>query len=199
MLKHFEFRVACGCILMTVCLFLKFRLARGLWMACEQTGEGWGCGTDTKEDAQLKAPAQRGSRSPLPRNAFAYEVHSFVLNGCLLLFPQAQAMSSKPDLLELIFNAIEKSINNENSCFLLVAVDTLLESTNVKETVGFSMCHVCRKNYSGIVSYSGSNQVMWWFELRWLNPAAGVTQKSICRNPVSCCKCRKCCHLFTGY
>ncbi|XP_064004066.1 BTB/POZ domain-containing protein 8 isoform X2 [Pogoniulus pusillus] len=46
---------------------------------------------------------------------------------------QAQAMSSKPDLLELIFDAIEKSINNENSCFLLVAVDTLLDSTNVKD------------------------------------------------------------------
>uniref|UniRef100_A0A672TY63 BTB domain containing 8 n=1 Tax=Strigops habroptila TaxID=2489341 RepID=A0A672TY63_STRHB len=46
-------------------------------------------------------------------------------------------MSSKPDLLELIFNAIEESINNENSCFLLVAVDTLLESTNVKE-MGFT-------------------------------------------------------------
>lgn len=108
-------------------------------------------------------------------------------------------MSSKPDLLELIFNAIEKSVNNENSCFLLVAVDTLLESTNVKETVGFSVCSVCRKNYSGIVSYDGSNQVMWWFELRWLSPADGVTQKSICRNPKSCWKCRKCCHLFTGY
>ncbi|XP_071421348.1 BTB/POZ domain-containing protein 8 [Pithys albifrons albifrons] len=50
---------------------------------------------------------------------------------------QAQAMSSKPDLLELIFNAIEKSINNENSCFLLVAVDTLLNSANVKE-MGFT-------------------------------------------------------------
>ncbi|KAM9283721.1 BTB/POZ domain-containing protein 8 [Morus bassanus] len=50
---------------------------------------------------------------------------------------QAQAMSSKPDLLELIFNAIEKGINNENSCFLLVAVDTLLNSTNVKE-MGFT-------------------------------------------------------------
>ncbi|KFV90128.1 Uncharacterized protein KIAA1107 [Eurypyga helias] len=50
---------------------------------------------------------------------------------------QAQAMSSKPDLLELIFNAIEKSINNENSCFLLVAVDKLLDSTNVKE-MGFT-------------------------------------------------------------
>ncbi|NXM04441.1 K1107 protein, partial [Tyrannus savana] len=50
---------------------------------------------------------------------------------------QAQAMSSKADLLELIFNAIEKSINNENSCFLLVAVDTLLDSANVKE-MGFT-------------------------------------------------------------
>ncbi|NXK87905.1 K1107 protein, partial [Formicarius rufipectus] len=50
---------------------------------------------------------------------------------------QAQAMSSKPDLLELIFTAIEKSINNENSCFLLVAVDTLLNSANVKE-MGFT-------------------------------------------------------------
>ncbi|XP_009960474.1 PREDICTED: uncharacterized protein KIAA1107 homolog [Leptosomus discolor] len=50
---------------------------------------------------------------------------------------QAQAMSSKPDLLELIFNAIEKSLNNENSCFLLVAVDTLLDSTDVKE-MGFT-------------------------------------------------------------
>ncbi|NXP00015.1 K1107 protein, partial [Certhia brachydactyla] len=50
---------------------------------------------------------------------------------------QAQAMSSKPDLLELIFNAIEKSINNENSCFLLVAVDMLLDSANAKE-MGFT-------------------------------------------------------------
>ncbi|NXQ29360.1 K1107 protein, partial [Alaudala cheleensis] len=50
---------------------------------------------------------------------------------------QAQAMSSKPDLLEVIFNAIEKSINNENSCFLLVAVNMLLDSTNVKE-MGFT-------------------------------------------------------------
>ncbi|XP_063263562.1 BTB/POZ domain-containing protein 8 isoform X2 [Prinia subflava] len=50
---------------------------------------------------------------------------------------QAQAMSSKPDLLELISNAIEKSIHNENSCCLLVAVDMLLESANVKE-MGFT-------------------------------------------------------------
>ncbi|XP_015725861.1 BTB/POZ domain-containing protein 8 isoform X1 [Coturnix japonica] len=50
---------------------------------------------------------------------------------------QAQAMSSKPDLLELIFNAIEKNVNNENSCFLLIAVDTLLDSADVKE-LGFT-------------------------------------------------------------
>ncbi|NWT80428.1 K1107 protein, partial [Lanius ludovicianus] len=50
---------------------------------------------------------------------------------------QAQAMSSKPDLLELIFSAIEKNINNENSCSLLVAVDMLLDSANVKE-MGFT-------------------------------------------------------------
>ncbi|NXO04535.1 K1107 protein, partial [Rhinopomastus cyanomelas] len=50
---------------------------------------------------------------------------------------QTQAMSSKPDLLELIFNAVEKSISNENSCFLLVAVDSLLDSINLKET-GFT-------------------------------------------------------------
>ncbi|XP_021259755.1 uncharacterized protein KIAA1107-like isoform X2 [Numida meleagris] len=50
---------------------------------------------------------------------------------------QAQAMSSKPDLLELIFNAIENNINNENSCFLLVAVNTLLDSADVKE-LGFT-------------------------------------------------------------
>lgn len=84
-------------------------------------------------------PAQLDSRSSLLSNAFAYQVHAFVLNDCLLLFSQAQAMSSKPDLLELIFNAIEKSINNENSCFLLVAVDMLLESANEKEMVGASM------------------------------------------------------------
>jgi len=59
-------------------------------------------------------------------------------------------MSSKPDLLELIFNAIEKNINNENSCFLLVAVDTLLDSADVKELVGFATCSICRTKYSSI-------------------------------------------------
>ncbi|NWS74494.1 K1107 protein, partial [Crotophaga sulcirostris] len=64
---------------------------------------------------------------------FLHVVHSKGFSGLL----QAQAMSSKHDLLELIFNAIEKSINNENSCFLLVAVDTMLDSRNVKE-MGFT-------------------------------------------------------------
>lgn len=90
-------------------------------------------------------PAQLDSRSSLLSNAFAYKVHAFVFNNWVFLFSQAQAMSSKPDLLELISNAIEKSINNENSCFLLVAVDMLLDSANVKEMVGYSMCSVCRK------------------------------------------------------
>ncbi|XP_075792642.1 BTB/POZ domain-containing protein 8 isoform X2 [Pelodiscus sinensis] len=52
-------------------------------------------------------------------------------------FLQAQAMSSKPDLLEQVLKAIEKNINIENSCFLIIAVDTLLSSTNVKE-MGFT-------------------------------------------------------------
>ncbi|KAH1167095.1 hypothetical protein KIL84_016267 [Mauremys mutica] len=53
------------------------------------------------------------------------------------IFLQAQAMSSKPDLLEQVLKAIEKNISIENSCFLLIAVDTLLGSTNVKE-MGFT-------------------------------------------------------------
>lgn len=91
------------------------------------------------------APAQLDSRSSLLGDVFAYKVRTFVLKHCLLLFPQAQAMSSEPDLLELIFNAIEKSINNENSCFLLVAVDMLLDSANVKEMVGSSKGSVCKR------------------------------------------------------
>lgn len=111
-----------------------------------------------------------------------------------LLFPQAQAMSSKPELLELISNAIEKNINNENSCFLLVAVDMLLDSANVKEMVGSSVCSVCRKTI--LVQFHGSNQMI-WYELRWLSHAAGVIQKSICINPRSFGKYRKCRQLFT--
>ncbi|KAL8178328.1 UNVERIFIED_CONTAM: hypothetical protein K2H54_041766 [Gekko kuhli] len=50
---------------------------------------------------------------------------------------QAQAMSSKPDLLDQVFEAIERNINTENSCCLLVAMDSLLSSANVKE-MGFT-------------------------------------------------------------
>uniref|UniRef100_A0A8C4W1B8 BTB domain containing 8 n=1 Tax=Gopherus evgoodei TaxID=1825980 RepID=A0A8C4W1B8_9SAUR len=53
------------------------------------------------------------------------------------IFLQAQAMSSKPDLLEQVLKAIEKNISIGNSCFLLIAVDTLLSSTSVKE-MGFT-------------------------------------------------------------
>nr|XP_032628881.1 BTB/POZ domain-containing protein 8 [Chelonoidis abingdonii] len=53
------------------------------------------------------------------------------------IFLQAQAMSSKPDLLEQVLKAVEKNISIENSCFLLIAVDSLLSSTNVKE-MGFT-------------------------------------------------------------
>ncbi|XP_030428694.1 AP2-interacting clathrin-endocytosis protein isoform X2 [Gopherus evgoodei] len=60
-------------------------------------------------------------------------------NNCLTVIIQslAQAMSSKPDLLEQVLKAIEKNISIGNSCFLLIAVDTLLSSTSVKE-MGFT-------------------------------------------------------------
>ncbi|XP_028918401.1 BTB/POZ domain-containing protein 8 isoform X2 [Ornithorhynchus anatinus] len=56
-------------------------------------------------------------------------------NFALLL--QSQAMSSTADLLEQVFKAIEKSITIENSCSLLMAVDSLLNSENAKE-MGFT-------------------------------------------------------------
>ncbi|NXQ45676.1 K1107 protein, partial [Catharus fuscescens] len=78
--------------------------------------------------------------SQLHEECVAFIVANFlhvVQNEGFSVLLQAQAMSSEPDLLELIFNAIEKSVNNENSCFLLVAVDMLLDSANVKE-MGFT-------------------------------------------------------------
>lgn len=47
-------------------------------------------------------------------------------------------MSSKPDLLDQVLDAVEKSINTENSCCLLIALDALLNSANVKEMVSLS-------------------------------------------------------------
>ncbi|XP_044288286.1 BTB/POZ domain-containing protein 8 isoform X3 [Varanus komodoensis] len=50
---------------------------------------------------------------------------------------QAQAMSSKADLLDQVFEAIQRGINTENSCSLLIALDTLLSSASVNE-MGFT-------------------------------------------------------------
>ncbi|XP_062962495.1 BTB/POZ domain-containing protein 8 isoform X1 [Cynocephalus volans] len=56
-------------------------------------------------------------------------------NFALLL--QSQAMSSTADLLDKIFKAIEENITTENSCSLLMALDTLLNSDSTKE-MGFT-------------------------------------------------------------
>ncbi|XP_045369132.2 BTB/POZ domain-containing protein 8 isoform X3 [Camelus bactrianus] len=50
---------------------------------------------------------------------------------------QSQAMSSTADLLEKILKAIEGNITTENSCSLLMALDTLLSSDSTKE-MGFT-------------------------------------------------------------
>jgi hypothetical protein len=44
-------------------------------------------------------------------------------------------MSSTPDLLDKILKAIEENITTENSCYLLIALDTLLNSESTKEMV----------------------------------------------------------------
>ncbi|XP_069934144.1 BTB/POZ domain-containing protein 8 isoform X2 [Oryctolagus cuniculus] len=56
-------------------------------------------------------------------------------NFALLL--QSQAMSSTYDLLDKILKAIEENITTENSCSLLMALDTLLSSDSTKE-MGFT-------------------------------------------------------------
>nr|XP_028588617.1 AP2-interacting clathrin-endocytosis protein isoform X4 [Podarcis muralis] len=50
---------------------------------------------------------------------------------------QSQAMSSEPDLLDQVFEAVEKGVGTENSCSLLTAMDTLLNSAKVKD-MGFT-------------------------------------------------------------
>ncbi|KAG8132637.1 hypothetical protein E2320_010480 [Naja naja] len=52
----------------------------------------------------------------------------------------AQAMSSKPDLLDQVLEAVKKEVTIENSCCLLIAVDALLSSSNVNE-MGF-LCRI---------------------------------------------------------
>ncbi|XP_049474377.1 BTB/POZ domain-containing protein 8 isoform X2 [Panthera uncia] len=64
---------------------------------------------------------------------FSKIIHSE--NFSLLL--QSQAMSSTADLLDKILKAIEESITTENSCSLLMALDTLLNSDSTKE-MGFT-------------------------------------------------------------
>lgn len=44
-------------------------------------------------------------------------------------------MSSTADLLDKILKAIEENITTENSCSLLMALDTLLSSDSTKEMV----------------------------------------------------------------
>lgn len=44
-------------------------------------------------------------------------------------------MSSTSDLLDKILKAIEENITTENSCSLLTALDTLLNSDSTKEMV----------------------------------------------------------------
>ncbi|ELW72629.1 hypothetical protein TREES_T100001395 [Tupaia chinensis] len=52
-------------------------------------------------------------------------------------FQKSQAMSSTADLLDKILKAIEENITTENSCSLLMALDTLLTSESTKE-MGFT-------------------------------------------------------------
>ncbi|XP_042636243.1 BTB/POZ domain-containing protein 8 [Orycteropus afer afer] len=56
-------------------------------------------------------------------------------NFALLL--QSQAMSSTADLLDKVLKAIEENITTENSCSLLMALDTLLNSESTRE-MGFT-------------------------------------------------------------
>lgn len=64
---------------------------------------------------------------------FSRIIHSE--NFTLLL--QSQAMSSTADLLDKILKAIDENITTENSCSLLMALDTLLNSETTKE-MGFT-------------------------------------------------------------
>ncbi|XP_038179192.1 BTB/POZ domain-containing protein 8 isoform X2 [Arvicola amphibius] len=70
--------------------------------------------------------------------AFIVENFSSIIkseNFTLLL--QSQAMSSTAHLLDKIFKAIEDNITTENSCSLLMTLDTLLNSESTKE-MGFT-------------------------------------------------------------
>ncbi|XP_063154321.1 BTB/POZ domain-containing protein 8 isoform X2 [Candoia aspera] len=81
--------------------------------------------------------------SRLQEECMAFMVTNFpeiIQSESFLALLQAQAMSSKPDLLDQVFEAVKKDVTTENSCCLLIAMDTLLSSSNVKE-MGF-MCRI---------------------------------------------------------
>uniref|UniRef100_A0A8D2APZ0 BTB/POZ domain-containing protein 8 n=1 Tax=Sciurus vulgaris TaxID=55149 RepID=A0A8D2APZ0_SCIVU len=78
--------------------------------------------------------------SQLQEECIAFIVENFskiIQSENFILLLQSQAMSSTADLLDKILKAIEENITTENSCTLLMAVDTLLNSENTKE-MGFT-------------------------------------------------------------
>ncbi|KAI6052606.1 BTB/POZ domain-containing protein 8 isoform X1 [Marmota monax] len=78
--------------------------------------------------------------SQLQEECIAFIVENFskiIQSENFILLLQSQAMSSTADLLDKILKAIEENITTENSCSLLMAVDTLLNSENTKE-MGFT-------------------------------------------------------------
>uniref|UniRef100_A0A8C5RWX5 BTB domain containing 8 n=1 Tax=Laticauda laticaudata TaxID=8630 RepID=A0A8C5RWX5_LATLA len=79
----------------------------------------------------------------LQEECMAFMVSNFpeiIQSQSFIALLQAQAMSSKPDLLDQVLEAVRKEVTTENSCCLLIAVDALLSSSNVNE-MGF-LCRI---------------------------------------------------------
>ncbi|XP_063110270.1 BTB/POZ domain-containing protein 8 isoform X3 [Cavia porcellus] len=78
--------------------------------------------------------------SQLQEECIAFIVENFskiIQSENFTLLLQSQAMSSTADLLDKILKAVEENITTENSCSLLMALDTLLNSESTKE-MGFT-------------------------------------------------------------
>nr|XP_012290875.1 uncharacterized protein KIAA1107 homolog isoform X2 [Aotus nancymaae] len=78
--------------------------------------------------------------SQLQEECIAFIVENFskiIQSENFALLLQSQAMSSTADLLDKILKAIEENITIENSCSLLMALDTLMNSDSTKE-MGFT-------------------------------------------------------------
>ncbi|XP_064227214.1 BTB/POZ domain-containing protein 8 isoform X6 [Aotus nancymaae] len=76
--------------------------------------------------------------SQLQEECIAFIVENFskiIQSENFALLLQSQAMSSTADLLDKILKAIEENITTENSCSLLMALDTLMNSDSTKEMV----------------------------------------------------------------